>query len=74
MRIAPQISSREIAKYLLDEDDGPSLRGKYGVTTREAVENWLSTARKLAQSGEPLDVGINSLRELWPQVALTEDY
>jgi hypothetical protein len=72
MRIAPQLSNRKLAEYLLTDADGPRLEKEWNIS-QKTIENWLVGARRLAESGEALDdaVDIKSLEALWPQLVAT---
>jgi hypothetical protein len=72
MRMAPQLSNRKLAEYLLTDADGPHLNKEQNIS-QKTVENWLVGTRKLAESGEPLEgaVDIKALEALWPQLVAT---
>jgi hypothetical protein len=67
MRTAPRFSGRQIAEHLLEDAEGPQLGRKQNIS-RKTIENMLTVSRKLAQTGEPLDVDIKALEALWPDL------
>lgn len=71
MRDAPHITNRMLAQFLLDDADGPRLEKERNIS-QKTIENWLVDARRLAESGEPLDdVDIKALEAVWPQLIAT---